>query len=91
MTDKKEAKRVARELSQFVNCMGYKVEDIVEFLNDEHRTLQQGVTKFCVKWLEECAKKHDEGDFDLRNQASAELGRAFVDRINTQERAIPFI
>jgi len=86
-----DAKEVARILSHFVNCMGNKVEDVVTALDDEHRTLQQGITKFCVKWLEECAKKHDSKCFDLRNQASAELGKAFVERIEPRERAMPFI
>ena len=85
------AEEVARILSHFVNCMGNKVEDVVRAFDNEHRTLQQGITKFAVKWLEECANKHTKHDYDLRNQASCELGKAFVERITTQERALPFI
>jgi hypothetical protein len=86
-----DAKQVARNLSDFVNCMGNKVEDIVVALDDEHRTLQQGITKFCVAWLEHCAKMHDSNCFDLRNQASCELGKTFVEKIEPRKRAMPFI
>lgn len=86
-----EAKELAEALSKYVNGIGNKVEDVVEHLAMEHRTLQQGVTKFCVAWLERCARKHQEKDFDLRNEASAELGKKFVERMTPQERAMPFI
>lgn len=86
-----EAHEVAHALSHFVNGLGNRVEDVVKHLSDDHRTLQQGITKFCVAWLEQCARQHKERDFDLRNEASAELGRKFVDRTTPQERAMPFI
>lgn len=86
-----DAIKTARNLSDFVNGMGNRVEDIVAELKNEHRTLQQGITKFCVKWLEQCAKNHDDNLFDLRNEASCKLGKAFVDRTTVQERALPFI
>lgn len=93
MKDKvdKEARETAEKLSRFVNGMGNRVEDVVEVLAGDHRTLQQGVTRFCVAWLARCAKMSDERDFDLRNEASVELGRKFVDRTTPQERAMPFI
>lgn len=86
-----DAQKVADVISGFVNGMGNRVEDVVEHLSHEHRTLQQGVTRFCVAWLERCAKMHDEHDYDLRNEASAELGHQFMKRMNSQERAVPFI
>lgn len=86
-----EAKEVAQALSSFVNGIGNNVGDVVDHLSCDHRTLQQGVTRFCIAWLERCAKKHDEKDFDLRNEASAELGKLFMERTNSQERAMPFI
>jgi hypothetical protein len=86
-----ESKEVARVLSNFVNGIGNKVEDVVAHLAQDHRTLQQGITKFCVAWLEECDRKHKVVDYDLRNEASAELGMYFVSRISPKERAMPFI
>jgi hypothetical protein len=84
-----EAEELARAISHFVNLMGNRVEDVVERLSHEHRTIQQGITKLAVDWLEEMGRMHKEGDFDLRNQASAELGKAFMERITIQERSIP--
>lgn len=70
-----EVAAVADTLTDFVNGMGNRVEDVVEKIALSHRTLQQGVTRFAVAWLEKCAAMHKEGDFDLRNQASCELGK----------------
>lgn len=86
-----ESKKVADVFSRLVNGMGNRVEDVVNHLSRDHRTLQQGITKFCVAWLEECDRKHKVVDYDLRNEASAELGMKFVSRITPQERAMPFI
>jgi hypothetical protein len=86
-----ESKQVADVFSRFVNGMGNRVEDVVNHLSRDHRTLQQGITKFCVAWLEECDRKHKVVDYDLRNEASAELGMKFVSRITPQERAMPFV
>jgi len=84
-------KNVARTLSDFVNGMGNDVKEVVQELSIDHRTLQQGITRFCVAWLEECDRKHKAADYDLRNEASAELGMKFVARIKSEERALPFI
>lgn len=86
-----EAQKTAETLSGFVNCYGNSVRDLVKVLSGEHRTIQQGITKFCVAWLEECNRKHNAGNFDLRNEASCQLGKAFVERTEPRERAMPFI
>jgi hypothetical protein len=86
-----EAKEIADAFSRFVNSYSNRVEDVVAHLSRDHRTLQQGVTRFCVKWLEECARKHKDGDFDLRNERSAKLGKAFVEIFPPEERVLPLI
>ena len=86
-----KAKELARSMSDFVNGMQNKVGDVVDELSDEHRTLQQGITRFCVAWLERCDKMHKECNYDGRNQASVELGMKFVARMTPQERAMPII
>ena len=85
------AKELAEAMSRYVNGMGNNVADVVKHLSNEHRTLQQGITKLCVAWIEECAKKQKSGDFDLRNQASVELGQKFVERLKPEERWMPLI
>jgi hypothetical protein len=86
-----EAKFTADTLSRFVNSYGSKAEDLVAHVAMDHRTLQQGVTRFCVAWLAQCAKMKEEGNFDLRNEASANLGKVFMEKTTSQERALPFI
>ena len=85
------AHELADAMSTYVNGMGNSVVDVVQHLSHEHRTLQQGITKFCVAWMEECARKNETGDYDLRNEASAKLGALFNERIKPEERAMPFI
>jgi len=89
--EKDEAQETAEKLLSFVNGMGNKNEDVVDRIARDHRTLQQGVTRFCVAWLERCSKKHDEKDYDLRNEASCQLGKEFVEKITRDRRAMPFI
>lgn len=86
----KETQEFADRFSRFVNSRG-NIKEVIDILSQDHRTLQQSITRFCVGWLEECAKKHQGGDFDLRNQASCELGKVFVEKIESRERAMPFI
>ena len=86
-----QAQALAEAMSRYVNGMGNDVKDVVQHLSNEHRTLQQGITKLCVAWLEECGRKQKVGDFDLRNQASVELGHKFVERLKSEERYMPLI
>jgi hypothetical protein len=86
-----EIAAVADTLTDFVNGMGNKVEDVVEKISHSHRTLQQGVTRFAVAWLEKCDAMHKDGDFDLRNQASCELGKEFVEKFPREKRYMPLI
>jgi len=85
------AKEIAQKLSSYVNGWHNHIDDIVSELSNDHRTLQQGVTRFCVKWLEECAKKEKDNNFDLRNEASAKLGKKFMEVTDARDRALPFI
>jgi hypothetical protein len=82
---------VADALTDFVNGMGNDVKDVVEKISQSHRTLQQGVTRFVVAWLEKCAAMHKDGDFDLRNQVSCELGKEFVEKFPREKRYMPLI
>jgi hypothetical protein len=85
------AVELARKISDYVNGIGNKLEDVIDPMARDHRTLQQGFTKLCVAWLERCAKMHDDRDFDGRNEHSAKLGKKFVVMISEQDRILPFI
>ena len=78
---------MALMMADYVNG-NYDKEAFCTAMLDEHRTLQQNFTGLCVKWLETLAK-YDR--CDLRNEASVELAKLFVERINEYERYLPFL
>jgi hypothetical protein len=53
-----------------------------------HRTMQQSFTRLCVAWLEHLA---EQDSCDLRNEASVNLAREFVEKIPANKRVLPFI
>jgi hypothetical protein len=81
-----EAKAFVRQFSDFVNNMGRPEKEAIEIMGREHRTIQQNMTRFCVRWLEHLAKQ---SEFDGRNEASVELAKKFVNAV--PERHLPFI
>ena len=85
------AVEVAKEVSSLINSMSDgPTEVFLDEMNHDHRTLQQSFTKLCVKWLELQAAKED-GQFDGRNEASIELSKKFVERLDEADRALPFV
>ena len=87
-----DTEEFARIFSNFVNRLNLDIPVLVERLSFEHRTLQQGITRFAVAWLEKMAEQHDNGDYDLRNEASAKVGKEFVEKVSYENRkGIPFV
>jgi len=73
--DTQEIKVLAGSLSSLVN--GYdssRVKVLLEEMSQDHRTLQQGYTRFALEWLYHLSQV-PEGNYDLRNQASVEIAR----------------
>ena len=92
MTREEETKEFAQAMSRYVNGMRADIPDVVDILARDHRTIQQSVTRFAVMWLEKMAEHHDNQNFDLRNQASVELGKEFVEKVSYEARkGIPLI
>lgn len=86
-----DPKDVAKEVSRLVNCISDQgVEEFLEEMNRDHRTLQQGFTRLCVKWLEMQGSKEGH-EYDLRNEASVQLGKKFLEKLDDGERHLPFI
>ena len=88
-SDSTNAQKTADSISKFVNSYGNNIEDLITCMAGDHRTLQQRFTQIAVMWLEQCAKNYEEGRYDLRNEASAQLGKKFVETISKAERAMP--
>ena len=85
------ARLTAKVITSYVNGYNNNLPALIQEFRRDHRTLQQGVTRMCVLWLEECGKMKDEGDFDGRNEASVNLGKAFMDLIPRDKTALPLI
>jgi len=87
---KTDAEKIGREISNYLNSYGHdtRIKALVEVMNQDHRTLQQSFTKLCVAWLNHCGDP--EYRTDGRNEASAQLGKAFR-TLSEDTRHLPFI
>lgn len=86
------AQELARDLTGYLNTLGdaESIKHLVEELSYEHRTLQQGVTRLCVAWLEHLAQLPD-NRYDDRNKASVMLAREFISKVDRHDRHLPTI
>jgi hypothetical protein len=84
-------KKAVEAVSIMVNNMSYNPEEFVKMMGIEHRTLQQSFTRLCVAWMEHMALKYDQNKYDGRNEASAKLGKLFVENIEEEDRYLPLI
>lgn len=89
--EEKELEELKYKLSSYLNSYSHKdrIRRLIQELQREHRTLQQVFTGLCVAWLEDLSKRYEEGNYDLRNEASCKLGKEFTAKI--EERSLPFI
>lgn len=89
--DRKEPAAMAADMANHVNRFHYDddIKSFVKAMRYEHRTLQQNFTRLCVAWLEDLGKRED-NNFDLRNGASVELGRAFLE-LPIERRRLPYV
>ena len=82
-----QAKEAAQMMSRFVNRSG-DAQAFIDVMSRDHRTLQQGFTRLCKEWLEHLGTVEH---FDMRNEASVALGKAFVELVPEDTRILPFI
>jgi len=89
----KNGKLFAKQFSDFVNS--FSNDDIqfvaVDQMTREHRTIQQNMMKFFMKFVDEMAKQADEGRYDLRNEASVKLAQHIRDNTPPEVKALPYI
>jgi len=78
----KDTKETVRAMSEFVNNMGCPIEEFVEGMANEHRTLQQTFTNLCFAWIRQCALQHHNGNFDLRNKHSCEVSAEIAEKVD---------
>ena len=72
-----QAKEVVNNVTDYLNSFSNKNKEFIAEMNREHRTLQQGFTKLCIEWLENCAS--EDYNFDGRNEASHKIANVMVE------------
>ena len=76
----KQVEEVVKTMSNFVNSFSSNEVKFAELMGQEHRTLQQNFTRLCVAWFKHLSKVK-ENWYDLRNEGSVKLGKAFVEKL----------
>lgn len=84
----KNGEELAEVVADYVNGSTKIINEFTKKMLSEHPTLQQNFTRLCVAWLEALAKVEY---CDLRNEASVELAKLFVETIPPEKRALPYI
>jgi len=85
----KDAKTAVNDVSDFLNNYGCPLNEFIEQMAREHRTLQQNFTGLCLAWLAKCASP----DYrtDGRNEYSQQIARKLLKGIDSFELKPPFI
>ena len=87
--DEKEIRDAVKAVSHLVNAYGSEEEGLfVKEMGREHRTLQQGFTRLCRRWLLHLAAL-EECRYDLRNEASVELAKKI--KATLEDHPLPLI
>lgn len=76
-------------LADTIDILGFKNAEFCEEMSHQDRTTQQNFTRLCSEWLLMCSQP--EYGFDMRNEASHELGVEFIDKIPSRKRYLPLI
>lgn len=88
---KEQSRKAAQDLLNSVNSFLFKPKEFAKELGAAHRTLQQSVMRAAWAFIEEMAKKHEAGDYDLRNQDAVELAKKIVDAMADEPTGLRFI
>lgn len=82
---------LADKLGDIFNSCSLDMTKTCQRLIVEHRTIQQNITRFCVKWLETLATDPCVG-VDARNEASVKVAKMLHEKCpEAFEEPIPFI
>ena len=84
-----EANDCIRALSNYVNHYS-DFQPLVQAMACEHRTLQQMMTGFMLKWFIHLSELH-ENWYDLRNEASVKIAKQIVNNVEEVKWGLPLI
>lgn len=75
------AKQAVAALSDFANGAGWNErQEFAELVQDEHRTLQQGIFRLFLLTCQEWAKC-EEGQYDLRNEVTVQQSKKILETL----------
>lgn len=66
-------------------------DDLVEYLLNNHRTLQQNFVRFAASFLVKLADQAEGGRFDARNEASVKFATLVRDEVMPEVGGFPII
>jgi hypothetical protein len=89
--DNASAVKFADTFSRFVNGDRTSVGDAAAICLRDHRTLQQGMMRFCIAFIDGMRKNGDNGVFDLRNEASVVAAQKMSAALSVDDRILPLI
>jgi len=85
--NKKVAKKLTGDITDFLNTFGDKSPDFIEAMSCDHRTLQQSFTRLALQWIEHVGSS--EYRTDGRNEGShkvcKKMIRAFHEKVAIEE------
>ncbi len=81
--EKTPAQEFAEAAARFSNSYSIPMDEFIQAMNSEHRTLQQAFTKLCMKWIENCAS--EDYRHDARNEASHKISKIMIDSFNKEQ------
>jgi len=84
---------LAEMIADRVNAMGLKLygpSSFAEAMGRQHRTLQQNFTRLCLEWIRQVGGLQ-EGQYDLRNEASVKVCREIVEKTGDYGLTLPYI
>ena len=74
------AKKAVEALTNFVNC-SYDSKSFCMLMTQEHRTLQQSVTRLMIDWLRQLIANKEARFIDGRNEAAANAAEIMIDAL----------
>lgn len=81
----KAVETFGESFSVFVNRWSGETDLLADYLSTQvHRTLQQGIMRFCMAYIREQAKK-PENHYDLRNEGTVLLSKFIVEKLKEAE------
>ena len=80
-TDKEKGHTMADQLSRFVNCFANDdaEKEAVERMVSDHRSLQQNMMRFFMKYVKAQAGQAECGCYDLRNEGTVKLCKEIME------------